>query len=101
MLKKIRAEASSRIKDRLSVTDHEEDKEMQVYSPEKVAVEGDLFDGANKPRTGQGRNEPDIELFESQLMLLQDQLTSSYVTNQDLSEWCHDHLRLCCLSRTR
>ena len=87
MLKKIRAEASSRIKDRLSsVTDHEDDKEMQVYSPEKVTVEGDLFDGANIPRTGQGRNEPDIELFESQLMLLQDQLTSSYVTNQDLSE---------------
>jgi hypothetical protein len=87
MLRKFRSEASSRIK---GTSHHGEDEELQVYSPDKDEPKGGLFDDTPEHSPKQKLKDSDRELFESQLMLLQDQLTSSYVTNQDLSDELSD-----------
>ena len=84
--------------------DWENEQELQTYSPKKgrglsedvAAVEEQSTNTAVHPESLVGSwNESEKELFETQIILLQEQLTASYVHNQELGEarLCHLNIR--------
>lgn len=79
--------------------DWENEQELQTYSSKKgrllsedvVAVEEQSTHAAHPESPAGSWNESEKELFETQIILLQEQLTASYVHNQELGEArrCH------------
>ena len=70
----------------------ENEQELQTYSPKKEPLASDELEGSLTgaiQRDAGGWNESEREMFETQILLLQDQLTAAYVQIQDLGEYGH------------
>lgn len=66
----------------------ENEQELQTYSPRKGKLLDEDFVAVEEPSTGSW-TESEKELFETQILLLQEQLTAAYVQNQDLGKARH------------
>lgn len=67
----------------------ENEQELQTYSPKKEpSASGEVKEpqAGSAQRDAGGWNDSEREIFETQILLLQDQLTASYVQVQDLGE---------------
>ena len=71
----------------------ENEQELQTYSPKKGKPLDEDFVAVEEPTTGSW-TESEKEIFETQILLLQDQLTAAYVQNQDLGKARHFKLSI-------